>query len=336
MRIYKMSWIAGLLLALLALPLLAQSQDLAGAGPEPQNPNPNAPNPILHPVSRAILYTNGPFVTGVGGGFGGADVSALISPLTSYGFNCLQTIPYRLADDFTIPGPGSWHIQTVTVYLYQTGSTTTSTITGVYLQIWNGRPGDAGSSVVWGNTTTNVLAGSAWSNCYRAISTDLLASNRPIMACDATVNTTLAPGTYWLDWSATGSLASGPWNPPITIVGQNTTGNARQYATTLWQDVVSGTAPTTYPQGMPFVVSAAVGFQGRCEPLASGARVRWTVDAEDGVAAYRVERNSTGGWEAVGTMLPGPGVYTMIAPAGERFRVVALGVDGSEEIFAIQ
>ena len=122
-----------------------------------------------------------------------------------------------MADDFTVPA-GGWNISTITFYAYQTGSTTTSTINDVNLQIWDGPPGVG--SVVFGDTTTNRLAGSSWSNIYRVLDTGLTDTTRPIMADVVTVNTILPAGTYWLDWQSGGTLASGPWAPPVTIVGQ--------------------------------------------------------------------------------------------------------------------
>ena len=34
----------------------------------------------------------------------------------------------------------------------------------------------------------------------------------------------LPAGQYWVQWGMTGSLASGPWCPPVTISGQAVTG----------------------------------------------------------------------------------------------------------------
>ena len=70
--------------------------------------------------------------------------------------------------------------------------------------------------------------------------------------CSAGVH--LPPGTYWVDWQAAGSLASGPWVPPVTILGQTTTGDAKQQVTGTWGPVLDG----TYPQGLPFVVRGTV------------------------------------------------------------------------------
>jgi hypothetical protein len=143
-------------------------------------------------------------------------------------------------------------VTTITVYAYQTGSPTTSTMTSANLRIWNGVPGAVGSSVVWGDTTTNVLASSTWSGIYRGTQTVAAATNRPIMANVLNVNSFLAPGTYWLDWQVGGSLASGPFAPPITINGQTVTGNALQFDGAVWNPVVDGN--TTTAQGFPFIV----------------------------------------------------------------------------------
>ncbi len=59
--------------------------------------------------------------------------------------------------------------------------------------------------MIWGDLTTNRLASTAWSNIYRVTDTTLTTTNRPIMADIATIGTTLAAGTYWLDWTTDGS-----------------------------------------------------------------------------------------------------------------------------------
>ncbi|MDZ7624130.1 MAG: hypothetical protein U5J96_06760 [Ignavibacteriaceae bacterium] len=54
-----------------------------------------------------------------------------------------------MADDFTIPAGETWQIDQVMTFAYQTGSTTTSTINDVRIQIWNGNP-MSGGTVIWG------------------------------------------------------------------------------------------------------------------------------------------------------------------------------------------
>ena len=202
----------------------------------------------------AVLYDNGPLANAPGGGFGGADASVLQTALGlgTYGFGHQIANNNSMGDDFTITGE-DWQIDQMQFFAYQTGSTTTSTITDVRVQIWNGDP-TAGGTVIWGDLTTNRLATSTFSNIYRSIDTDPLASNRPAMVQTVTIGTTLTAGTYWVQWMTGGTLASGPWAPPITITGTTTTGNAKQNLAGVWGDALDA----TFPQGIPFIVIGSV------------------------------------------------------------------------------
>jgi hypothetical protein len=206
--------------------------------------------------AKSVLWDNGTLVTHPGGGFGGANASVLQSvsgpALTTYGFGAQQTAGNSMAEDFTVDG--TWTLDFIKFFAYQTGSTQTSTITGIYVQIWDAAP-NAGGTVIWGDLTTNKLSSTTFSGIYRSIETNFLASDRPIMEVAADVSgCVLSPGTYWVQYQFTGSLASGPWAPPISIWDQGITGNALQYTSTGWAAVVSGTAPNTYAQGLPFII----------------------------------------------------------------------------------
>ncbi len=207
-----------------------------------------------------VLWDNGPLVTHPGGGAGGADASALQTALgmNTYGFGHQYSLGYRMADDFEVTDPMGWQVESITFFAYQTGSPTNpSPITGVYYQIWDGPPDDPGSSVIFGDLTTNRLVNTTWSNIYRVLDTGLLDTQRPIMADTCSAGVTLPPGTYWLDWMTNGSLSSGPWAPPISIVGQTTTGNALQY-TGAWAAALD--SGTSTPQGMPFIIEGTGGY----------------------------------------------------------------------------
>ncbi len=203
----------------------------------------------------AVLYDNGPLANAPGGGFGGADASVLQTALTLtlYGFGHQIASNNSMGDDFTVPAGGGWQVDQMQFFAYQTGSTTTSTMNDIRVQIWNGDP-TAGGTVIWGDLTTNRLASSTFSNIYRSIDTSPLDSNRPIMVQTATIGTTLAPGTYWVQWMTGGTLASGPWAPPITITGTTTTGNGKQNLAGVWGNALDG----TFPQGLPFIVIGSV------------------------------------------------------------------------------
>ncbi|MEW5985099.1 MAG: S8 family serine peptidase [Chloroflexota bacterium] len=215
-------------------------------------PEPTAASP------QVVLYDNGPLINCAGCGVGGADESIVQTSLglTIYGFGHQFSVGYRIADEFTITDPGGWQIDQITYYAYQTFSGNNSTITGVYYQIWDGSPDDPGSSVVFGDTTTNRLTSTGWSNIYRVNEAGSgTNTDRPVMADVASAGATLGPGTYWLDWMTAGSLSSGPWAPPITINGQTTTGNALQF-TGAWAPALDSGTGTQ--QGFPFLIEGSV------------------------------------------------------------------------------
>jgi hypothetical protein len=204
---------------------------------------------------HAQIYDNGPVFNSVGTGAGGANESVLYTTtfgMGTIGFGQQQASFNRIADDFTVDC--SWTIDSIYLYGYQTNSTTTSTFTGYTLRIWDGVPDAVGSNVIWGDTTTNRLIRTVFSNVYRITETTVGSNVRPIM--QNTVNVggfTLPAGTYWFDWAATGSLASGPWQPPLVPPGQAASGNGRQRIGSTWNNMVDGGTGTT-PQGAPFKV----------------------------------------------------------------------------------
>jgi hypothetical protein len=205
---------------------------------------------------NTVLWNNGPMVTQIGGGYSSSNASALQTALGmgTYGFGHQFSVGYRMADDFMITNPAGWDIEQLTFFAYQTDAYAyppVSTITGIYYQIWDGPPDDPGSSVIFGDLTTNRLMDTSWTHIYRVLDTTLTDTTRPIMANVASAGLHLPPGTYWLDWTTDGSGASGPWAPPITILSETTTGNAMQY-TTVWAPANDTSLVTQ--QGMPFLV----------------------------------------------------------------------------------
>lgn len=206
---------------------------------------------------EAVLFDNGPVVNSPGGGPNGADGSVLQTALglNVLGFAHQQSSNFRVADDFVVPAGQTWTINTASFYAYQTGSTTTSTITGVNVRIWNGQPGVG--TVVFGDTTTNRMSATTFSNIYRYSDT-APGTTRPLMKQTVTIGVTLGEGHYWIDWQSNGSLASGPWVPPISINGQTNTGDALQYGSGVWNPIIdNGTAQA--PQGLPFTLDGTMG-----------------------------------------------------------------------------
>lgn len=193
-------------------------------------------------------------VTSPGSGCSGGDESVLQSVslgMTTLGFGAQILNGFKIADDFTLDQ--SCDLQSIRFYSYQTGGTTTSSLTDIRVQIYDGPP-NAGGTVIWGDETTNRMTATDFSGIYRSTETTMGSCNRAIHYIDAEVSTTLAAGTYWVEYSIGGTLPSGPWLPPLTVLGSNTTGNALQFTGT-WNFANDGATFTQ--QGFPFLITAA-------------------------------------------------------------------------------
>ena len=79
--------------------------------------------------------------------------------------------------------------------------------------------------------------------------------DRQITANTVIIGQFFPEGTYWVDYQFTGSGSSGPWAPPITISGMDTTGDALQQINRVssdWIPLVDGGSSTAL--GLPIVV----------------------------------------------------------------------------------
>jgi hypothetical protein len=204
-----------------------------------------APRSAPATVCQNPIYDNGTFINGIDNGAGGADTSILYNISkgeTILGFGTNAAAGIMVSDEFTLTMAAE--PTQLTFYTYQTGSTQTSTITGIRnVAIYNGPPGAGG--VLISGPVTPTLTSSDWTGVFRVSEDAPMGSTRPIM--NVTANWpfgSLQPGTYWLQWSLLGSLASGPWTPPI-----KSTGNARQFTPTAgaWTAAVDGTAGRELP-----------------------------------------------------------------------------------------
>ena len=133
---------------------------------------------------------------------------------------------WRVTDDFTVPAGQTWNITQISFFMYQTGASSgASTFTGTTVEILDGNPQLTTSQVVFGDRTTNRMTASNFANIYRAFSSyanvngyscaSAASTVRPVFRNDCNVSVTLGPGTYWITWDATGTLASGPWQPAL-------------------------------------------------------------------------------------------------------------------------
>lgn len=202
------------------------------------------------------LWQNGPLATHGATGADGHDESRLQNDTLD-----MSTLGFDLGGDrwasegFRVE-EGRWYVESFVVYAYQTGSARESTFETLRYEIRDAPPDDPESSVVHGDLEVDALREGRFSGIYRTSETNggAEADSRPIMELEADVDTELEPGTYWIVWAIEGSLDSGPWAPPITRVGQATTGNALRAVDEPenWAPLEDG--DTGAPQGLPLDV----------------------------------------------------------------------------------
>jgi hypothetical protein len=200
--------------------------------------------------SQNILYDNGPMITIQSLGPNDPNWSVIQPPDTAHG-SCDTKGIYRLADDFSV-NDASWAIDSIVFFEFQINSpAASSSFTTFNLQIWNGSPCVGSSTVVWGDTSTNILSSSYWSGIYRVYESCGLIT-RPIMrnVCRTPGLNLPAGGDYWVDWQADGTLPAGVWQPFITINDEAETGNGLQYDADSWKNVVEPGGA----KGFPFII----------------------------------------------------------------------------------
>ena len=228
---------------------------------------------------------------------------------TSAGFSVhnggTSTSNFRLADDFPVTGPG-WNVSGIKVYAYATGAVL-PWLTGGDLNIWNGRPGDAGSSVVWSsgaltaaqigqNTaiTTNAGTGNLFRIFNSSPGTSPAGTTRQVVEFTFNIpSLTLGAGSYWIDYQLLRGTAT-VFNPSTTHAGvRGVAGaNGRQFTGTAWGDMLdTGVLPpapnnlgtlSSVAQEVPFIVTG--------EPVPEPMTM--TVLALGAVAALRRKRKA--------------------------------------------
>ncbi|MFM9996465.1 MAG: hypothetical protein ACKVU4_11775 [Phycisphaerales bacterium] len=228
-----------------------------------------------HNPTDAVLWDNGPFVTGpaAAGGCVGSQ-SLLQNPsmcLNTFGYTA--SAAFNLADDFTLTSAST--VSSITVYAYQTTATAPS-ITGGTMRIHTSQPVLPTDPAI---ATTSTVAPVTMSGVFRQ-SEITIPCTRQIQI----VKFTFAPavnlpaGTYWISWLLTGNAAlTGPFTPPVSIIGQfgKPGANAQQSNPGFIPVVDAGVlgcipaapnppVPVPNPQDFPFVVEGSAACYPDC------------------------------------------------------------------------
>jgi len=167
---------------------------------------------VVTSAAHAVVYSNGPVTSGFNSS--GAPISILQSTSLgqgTLGFGHQANLGNRVADNFSVTG-GGWIVSRISFFAYQTNATAFS-FTGADAQIVSGLDPNAGSSML--NLVNSPVSNGGVAG-YRVTETTLDNLQRPIYRVDITgLNLNLAAGDYMMKWGLYGSLASGPWAPPV-------------------------------------------------------------------------------------------------------------------------
>ena len=194
---------------------------------------------------------------------------------------------YFIADDFTIPADQTWNISAIDFFAYQTSYTgTSSPISIVRVNIFNGDPSTSNATSVFGNDIDNRFASSEDSKIYR-IGNSIIPSivvpytNRKIWKVKANVSKTLSAGTYWIKYQFENVVtANGGFCPTVTIVGARSlpTFNSKQLASTsTWINIMDEGDPTSSPDvpvDFPFIITYTSSTLGANEVLQYDNRIQ--------------------------------------------------------------
>jgi len=240
-----------------------------------------------------LAYTSGPYFSVAGS----PDVSLLEDTtlgMGTYGAGVQISAGNRIAEDIILAD--DYDVTSMDFFAYQSFTPTAPpTIDAINVQIWDGDPSLGTSSVIYGDDVTNVLTSVVWSGAYRQLESSPNTDRAIHRITVETPGLSLAAGTYWVDWQIGGTAASGPWQPPVAILGQATTGNAMQSIGGVWAPLEDGGTFTA--QGAPIEVN------GDCTSCGGGG-------GGGPVVVYAIDNSSLqfGSFE-----IDTPEVYTPIA-----------------------
>jgi hypothetical protein len=287
--------------------------------------NPAAPQSIIA-APQSIIYDNGGLATGATSksgvaapaGFQWSELSTENGTNfsnTTLGAGCqtsnAATSGNRCADDFVVPANQQWTINQVIVYGYQTNSTVNPFI-GASLRIWNGRPGDAGSTIIFGDVPTNRIGTVTSAGAYRVGNTlggaggvNPATTNTARQIWRIPINVSpgllLNPGVYWIDFGLDAG-ANSNFTPLRAVPGARSLPgwNARQFiaTTSTWQDLLdigepAATAPAPQPNVVPDV-QMETAFQIEGTPQGGALTASKTLDYDfDGRTDFVVARSAS-------------------------------------------
>jgi hypothetical protein len=246
-------------------------------------------------LAQSQLHNNGPLITGTvaADGFvcpsgyswsemqrntGNTTQANATSGLPAYYYTD-NSLSYTLADDFIVPAGQTWSVSSFDFFVYQpVYSGTQPPINSLRIRLYNSNPSVSGSTPIAGDLVTNVYdpANSGNAFMYRIFHATVPTPQQPnfirkIFRVRGNLNTTLAAGTYWVEFQAHATDNTEVFFPPVTIVGSRSVNGANSkinIITTFWPNEVVGWgnnidsgSPTSAPDvslALPFIINGTV------------------------------------------------------------------------------
>lgn len=212
---------------------------------------------------QEVLVRNGPLSSMPGAHETGADLIWAVPDGASAGVSAHATLAYRLAEPITLDGDAT--IDSVVVYGYQQGAIAGPTIDTLGVELWSGRPGEAGSTRVAGDVDTNMLTGAEPTNAFVAMTGVDFTIDRPVYALTAgDLGWSVRAGDYWLVWTMEGTLDGGPYSPYLGDDQRPVAGAARQRVLGAWRPARNRTDGGNQVS-LPYEVYGSYGCAADCD-----------------------------------------------------------------------
>ncbi len=209
-----------------------------------------------------LLASNGPLSSTPAAHETGADLVWAVPQGAAAGVSAYATLDYRLAERFEVSASS---IDSVVVYGYQQGAIAGPTIDFLGVELWDGQPGQPGSTRVSGDVSTNGLDSAEFTNTYVALHGVSFTTDRPVYALTAAnLGWSVGAGEYWLVWSMGGSIDGGPYSPYLGDDADPTDGNALQLVLGSWRPANNRTEDGVQVS-LPFEVYGATACAADCD-----------------------------------------------------------------------
>ena len=213
--------------------------------------------------AQELLAQSGPLSSMPGLHDTGADLIWAVPEGASAGVSGYATLNFRLAMPFELGGSAS--VDSVVVFGYQQGAIAGSTIDFLGVEVWEGRPGQPGSSRVAGDASVDRLTSAEFANAYVALGGVTFANDRPVYALTAgDLGWSLGAGDYWLVWSMGGTLDGGPYSPYLGNDTQPVMGEALQQFLGAWRPARTST-DSGVQVALPFEVYGSTACAADCD-----------------------------------------------------------------------